>query len=113
MYSIVAITVLLAGILVGKAGIWFAVSALLGVIASAFIGLFYAPAAYAPLKSVVDAKIAEKTIRYKGAEKTSTKVKKSAKQEVKEETTEEIVEEAPVEETEAPAEEAVEEENND
>lgn len=125
--SIVAITVLLAGVLVGKAGIWFAVSALLGVIASAFIGLFYAPAAYAPLKSVLDAKIAEKTIRYKGAEKTSTKVKKSAKKEAPvEETTEEIVEEtpveeateepveeAPVEETEAPAEEAVEEENND
>ncbi len=128
--SIVAIAILFAGILVGKAGIWFALSALLGVLVSAFIGLFYAPAAYAPLKSAIDAKLAEKTIRYRGAEKTSTKVKKSAKteeiveeapveeaEEIVEETTEESVEEAPVEETEAPAEEVeeetVEEENND
>ena len=114
--SIVAITVLFAGILVGKAGIWFAISALIGVLVSAFIGLFYAPAAYAPLKSAIDAKLAEKTIRYRGAEKTSTKVKKSAKQDAPvEETTEETVEEteAPaeetVEETETPAEETVEE----
>ena len=134
--AILAVATLLTGILVGKAGIWFAVSALVGIIMAAFIGILYVPAVCIPLKGAVDAKIANKTVRYKGAEKTSTKTKKAAKKEVAEEApvaateeaanvaapveeaTEEVVEEAPVEETveetvEEAAAEETEEENND
>lgn len=131
--AIVAIAILLAGVLVGKAGIWFALSALVGIAVSAFVGILYLPAVCAPLKAKVDAKIADKTVRYKGAEKTSTKTKKAAKkEEVVEETVEETeaAEETPAEESveeteevteeaaeetveEAPAEEAEAEENND
>lgn len=131
--TILAVAMLFTGILVGKAGIWFALSALVGIVMAAFIGILYVPAVCIPLKGVVDAKIANKTVRYKGAEKTSTKTKKAAKKEVVEE--QEVAEEAPVEEAaeevaeeteeesveedveEAPVEETVaketEEENND
>ena len=134
--AILAVATLLTGILVGKAGIWFAVSSLVGIIMAAFIGILYVPAVCIPLKGAVDAKIANKTVRYKGAEKTSTKTKKAAKKEVAEEApvaaaeeaanvaapveeaTEEVVEEVPVEETveetvEEAAAEETEEENND
>ena len=104
--SIVAIAMVVTGVLIGMAGIWFALSALVGIAVATFIGVLYAPAAYIPLKAKVDAKIANKTIRYKGAEKTSTKVKKSAK---KAEAPAEEVAEEPVEEAEAPAEEVAEE----
>ena len=110
--AIVAIATLFAGVLVGKAGIWFALSALAGIAVSAFVGILYLPAVCVPLKGAVDAKIAEKTVRYKGAEKTSTKVKKTATKEEVVEEKEEAAEEpaaAPVEEAEEVAEEPVEE----
>ncbi|MBQ9114238.1 MAG: hypothetical protein IJY05_04855 [Clostridia bacterium] len=119
--AIVAIATVLVGVLVGKAGIWFALSALIGIVVSAFVGILYLPAVCVPLKGAVDAKIADKTVRYKGAEKTSTKVKKAAKKEevaAEEEVVEEAPVEEPVEETEdtveeVSVEETTEEENND
>ena len=108
---VVAVGILAAGILGKSAGIWFAVSALIAVVASVFVSLFFAPAAYLSLKTAFDSKPAKGV--YVGAKKTSTKVKKApaAKEvevaPVEEALAEEVVEEAPVEE--APAEEVVEE----
>ena len=108
---VVAVGILAAGILGKSAGIWFAVSALIAVVASVFVSLFFAPAAYLSLKTAFDSKPAKGV--YVGAKKTSTKVKKApaAKEvevaPVEEAPAEEVVEEAPVEE--APAEEVVEE----
>ena len=49
--AIVAIATLFAGVLVGKAGIWFALSALAGIAVSAFVGILYLPAVCVPLTS--------------------------------------------------------------
>ena len=106
---------------------WFALSAIIAVIASAVAGIMGVPFLYAPIKAAADKK-PEKDA-YVGAAKTSTKAKKvfTKKEAVKaepveetvEETVEEVAEEAPAEETveetveevaeETPAEETVEE----
>ena len=72
---VVAVGILAAGILGKSAGIWFAVSALIAVVASVFVSLFFAPAAYLSLKTAFDSKPAKGV--YVGAKKTSTKVKKA------------------------------------
>ena len=63
------------GVLGKSAGTWFAVSALIAVVASVFVSLFFAPAAYLSLKTAFDSKPAKGV--YVGAKKTSTKVKKA------------------------------------
>ncbi len=95
---------------------WFALLALLALVASALVGLVFVPALYAPFKKILDNKPVEGA--YVGAEKTSTKVKKLfTKAAPVEETKAAPAEEAPVEEseetveeTEEQAEELVEEE---
>ncbi len=125
-----AVAMILVGIFGKTSAAWFAASALLGLIASAFVTLFFAPALYLSLKKVADKRPSKE--QYVGAKKTSTKTKKSfskkapveveetpaqvEEESAAEETTEEPVEEevetteAPVEETEeTPVEESVEE----
>ena len=125
-----AAAILLAGGLSGTANLWFAVACVAGIVVSAFLGLVYAPAVYETLSPVAAAKEAAKDkFSYKGAKKTSTKVKKTAVAPVEEAVEEsEAVEETPcsgccascekeeveeieetVEETEEVAEEVVEE----
>ena len=103
--AVVAVGMVAVGILGKTAGIWFAVSALIAVVASAFVALFFAPAAYLSVKTVFDSKPAKGG--YIGAKKTSTKVKKAPA--VKEAVVA-PVEEAPAKEVEAPVEEAPAEE---
>ena len=127
--AVVAVGMIVVGILGKESGIWFAVSAVLAVVASAFVSLFFAPAAYLCTKTWLDSKVVKEG--YVGAKKTSTKEKKApvaavateapaeeaveeevveetAEEAVAEEVSEEVVEEAVVEET--PAEEPVTEE---
>ncbi len=96
----------LVAILGKTAGLWFAASAFIGVLAATFVSLFFAPAMYASVKAIADKKPAKNV--YVGAKKTSKKQKKSFAK-VEETPVEETpVEEAPVEETpveEAPVEE--------
>ena len=112
--AVVAVGMLAAGILGKSTGIWFAVSALIAVVVSAFVALFVAPAAYLSVKTLFDGKPVKGG--YVGAKKTSTKEKKApaVKEAVVapvEEAPAEEVEEAPVEEVEeAPVEEAPAEE---
>lgn len=100
---------------------WFALAAIIGVIAAAIAGLKFVPALYVPMKEAADKKPKE---GYVGAKKTSTKEKKvfakkvvsvapvveepaAPAEEVEEvEEAEETVEEIPAEE---PAEETIEE----
>ena len=113
--EIVTLTALLgAGIVVigavATAGVrWFALLALLALLAAAVVSLLFVPALYAPIKAALDNRPVEGA--YVGAEKTSTKVKKTyEKKEVKaapapvvapvEETSAEEVEETPAEEVE-------------
>ncbi len=106
--AILVVGMLLVGILGRTAAAWFAVSAIIAVVASVFTSLIFAPAAYLSAKTVEDAKPAKDG--YVGAKKTSTKqkkVKEPAKEEVKEETPVATTEEERVEET-VPVEEAVE-----
>ena len=115
---VVAVGVLLVGILGKTLGIWFAVSALIAVVASAFVSLFFAPAMYLSVQTMLDSKPAKEG--YVGAKKTSTKEKKTyaAKTEevapvvevAEEPVLEETVEEEPTveETTEEPAEEVEE-----
>ena len=115
---VVAVGVLLVGILGKTLGIWFAVSALIAVVASAFVSLFFAPAMYLSVQTTLDSKPAKEG--YVGAKKTSTKEKKTyaAKTEeaapavevAEEPAVEETVEEEPTveETTEEPAEEVEE-----
>ena len=116
--AVVAVGIILVGALGGAAALWFAVSALIAVVASVAISLVFAPAMYLSVQTAFDSKPAK--TGYKGAVKTSTKTKKVAVKAAKveapvEETVEEVAEEAPVEETveeaaeEAPVEETVEE----
>ena len=107
--AVVAVGMVAVGILGKTAGIWFAVSALIAVVVSVFLALFFAPAAYLSVKTTLD----NLPIKggYIGAKKTSTKVKKApvVKEAVVapvEEASAEEVEETPVEE--APAEEVEE-----
>ena len=118
---VVAVGMLAVGVLGKTNGIWFALSALIAVVAAVFVALFFAPACYLSLKSACGNKPVKGG--YVGAKKTSTKEKKAPAAKVVEETpveeapaeeapveeapVEEVVEEAPVEE--APAEEVVEE----
>ena len=132
------VAIVFMGALATTAVRWFAVVALIGLLVSAFIGLFCVPAWYLPMKKAADKKAANKST-YHGAKKTSKKEKKAfvaAKKaapveapveapaaEVEEAPAEEVaneeVEEAPVEEAvaeeteEAPVEEAVEENKED
>ena len=90
-----AAAILLAGGLSGMANLWFAVACVVGIAVAAFLGLAYAPAVYASLAPVAAAKEAAKDkFSYKGAKKTSTKVKKTVAAPV-----EEAEEVAEVEET--------------
>ena len=111
----------LTGVLAASNVRWFAILSLIGMLVAAFIGLLYAPAMYIPVKKIAD-KRPDRNVTYKGAKKTSTKVKKQyvkaapVEEAPVEEAAEEVVEEAPVEEVaeeaaveEAPVEEAVEE----
>ncbi len=96
------VAIIFMGALATTAVRWFAIVALIGLLVSAFIGLFCVPAWYLPMKKAADKKAASKS-EYQGAKKTSKKVKKAfvaAKKAAP-------VEEAPVEA--APAEETVEE----
>ncbi len=115
-----AITLGVALVLVGAIATtstrWFALTAFMGLIAATFVGLIFAPALYLPLKKIAD-KRPVRTNKYKGAEKTSTRIKKIFQKKKKEtesveapvetpveepvasvaeETTEEVVEETPV-----------------
>ena len=120
--ELVTLSALMAGALVlmgavatGMGVRWFALLALVALVAALFVALVFAPALYVPFKAAKDNKPVEGA--YVGAEKTSTKVKKVFEKKAKEapvveaapveEATEEVVEETPVEET---AEEVVEEE---
>ena len=118
--AVVAAGMILVGVLGGALALWFAVSALIAVVASVAVSLVFAPAMYLSLQSTFDKKPAK--TGYKGAAKTSNKIKKifakAAKVEapVEEPVAEKVEEvtEAPVEETveeatEAPVEETVEE----
>lgn len=115
--EILSLTAVLGGALVLVGAIatpivrWFALLAILAVLAAAFIGLIYAPALYLPFKKAADRSPAKDG--YIGAQKTSTKIKKMFTKKVKEveapveevveteETVEEVeAEEAPAEETE-------------
>ena len=88
---------------------WFALSSLVTLIASAFVGLVYAPALYLSFKKVEDKKAEGKTASgYVGAKPKTAKAEKvekteeptPASEEPKEEPKEEVKEEpAPVEET--------------
>ena len=110
-----AITLGVALVLVGAIATtstrWFALTAFMGLIAATFVGLIFAPALYLPLKKIAD-KRPVRTNKYKGAEKTSTRIKKIFQKKKKEtesvetpveepvasvaeETTEEVVEETP------------------
>ena len=113
------VSLILVGAIATTAVRWFAIMALIGLVVSAVIGLFFAPAWYVLVKKVSMNKAASKK-EYKGAKKTSKKEKKTyapAKKEavketapVAEEAVEEVneeVEEAPV--AEEPAEEVAEE----
>ncbi|MBO5411641.1 MAG: hypothetical protein J6A38_00985 [Clostridia bacterium] len=88
------IALLVVGIVATTAVRWFAVSALVAVLASAIIGLIYAPAFYLPVKKAMDKKPARPGA-YQGAKKTSKKTKKVV---VEETPAEEVVEETPAEE---------------
>ena len=111
--AVVAVGMIATGIIGKSNGIWFAASALIAVVASVFVSLFFAPATYLSLKKVQDSKPVKGG--YVGAKKSEGKAKKVV--EVKtsavveeapvEEAAEEVVEEAPVEEV--AAEEVVEE----
>ena len=115
--EILLLTAVLGGVLVLVGGIampivrWFALLALLAVIASAFVGLVFVPALYLPFKKAADNAPAKDG--YIGAQKTSTRIKKiftkKAKAAPVEDEMEEEFEEAPVEEiVEETAEEAAE-----
>ncbi len=109
-----AITLGVALVLVGAIATastrWFALTAFVGLIAATFMGLIFAPALYLPLKKAADKRPA-RTNKYKGAEKTSTRIKKifqKKKTETSEEPVVSVAEETPVA-TEETSEETVEE----
>ena len=104
--AILGAAILLVCIPAGVSAAWFALSAFIGVLVAAFIGLMFAPALYLPVQVAMNAKAASMTKHgYKGAKKAEKAIAPQA--EVKAEVKEEVAEPAPVEE--APAEESVEE----
>ena len=114
--AVVAAGMVIVGVLGGTAALWFAVCALIAVVASVAISLVFAPAMYLSLQSTFGKKPAKDG--YKGAVKTSKKTKKVIVKEEKveapveetaEEATEELVEETAEEVAEEPVEETVEE----
>lgn len=132
LVGLVGGAILLVGVVSGVASLiatgvlsttfWFAVQAVVAVLAAWFMGVVYAPALYLPLKVAEDKKNEGKTkTDYQGAKKTSTKVKKifapkavaknaePVEEEAAEEVAEETVEETVEETEEAPAEEVAEE----
>lgn len=114
------VALLLTGILGGTSLAWFCLAAIVGLIVAVFMGLVYSPALMLPMQKAT-AKRAAMNADYKGAKKTSFKVKKlfakkeapveeKAEEPVSEVAEEAVEEETPVEETEeevaeAPAEE--------
>ncbi len=118
LFALMAAAVVVIGA-VATAGVrWFAVLALLALVAAAFIGIVFVPAMYVPFKVAIDNKPVEGA--YVGAVKTSTKEKKvfvKKEEPAKAAPVVAPVEEAPVEEEEelveeteeAPVEEAIEE----
>lgn len=68
--------ILLTGILSSSPIAWFAVSALIALAVSVFLGWIYAPAIYAPMKEYGDKKFAAKKKAYKGAKALDKKAKK-------------------------------------
>lgn len=67
-----AVSVVLAAVLAGTAMAWFATAALVAVAVSAFLGIYYVPALYWPVRALEDKRIAAKAkYKYKGAEKSS------------------------------------------
>ena len=104
--AILGAAILLVCIPAGVSAAWFALSAFIGVLVAAFIGLMFAPALYLPVQVAMNAKAASTTKHgYKGAKKAEKAV--APQEEVKAEVKEEVAAPAPVEE--APAEESVEE----
>ena len=104
--AILGAAILLVCIPAGVSAAWFALSAFIGVLVAAFIGLMFAPALYLPVQVAMNAKAASMTKHgYKGAKKAEKAV--APQEEVKAEVKEEVAAPAPVEE--APAEEPVEE----
>ena len=75
------IAVLLVGILGQTEIAWFAVSALIAIVVSAFIALMFAPAIYLPLKVWVDARPTKNA--YVGAKKAVKEVEVKAEESVK------------------------------
>lgn len=65
-----------AGIIANVSLLWFAISALIAVLTSAWIGLVYVPVYFLPLKNAADKREADKSSGYKGAQKTAAAVKK-------------------------------------
>ncbi|MBR2646511.1 MAG: hypothetical protein IKD47_03035 [Clostridia bacterium] len=111
--AVVCVALGVVGAIVNPAILWFAVATLVAVAVSAFVGIVYAPALYLPFKKAWDKKAAARSTSYKGAKRTSTKIKKifekkapKTEEPVAEEVAEEPVAEEVAEET---AEEAVEE----
>ena len=111
--AILGVAILLVGIPAGATAAWFAVSAFVGVVVSAAMGLIYAPALCYPMQQAIAAKEASATKHgYKGAkkgEKPAPKAEPKKEEVKKEEPKKEEV--APVTETkeEAPVEEKAEE----
>lgn len=74
-----AIAIALAGALSGVSNLWFAVSSVAGIAIAVFLSFVYAPALCAALAPVAAAKAAAKDkFAYRGAKKTSAKVKKTS-----------------------------------
>ncbi len=107
--AILGAAILLVAIPTGVSGAWFALSAFIGIVVAAFMGMIYAPALCLPMQKAMAAQAASSSKSgYKGAKKgAKAAVKPAAQPEEKKEEpkTEEAApvvesEEAPVEETE-------------
>ena len=70
------VLVAVAGILTNVSIAWFAALSMIAVLVATFMGKVYAPALCLPLKKIEDKKAATRSTEYKGAKRTSTKVKK-------------------------------------
>ncbi len=67
-----AVAVVFAAILAGTAMAWFATAALVAIAVSAFLGIYYVPALYWPVRKLEDKRIdAKAKYKYRGAEKSS------------------------------------------
>lgn len=109
------VALVLVGAIATASTRWFALTAFIGLLAATFVGLIFAPALYLPLKKVAD-KRATRKVKYKGAEKTSTRIKKifqKKKTQAVAEPTESVTEETPVTMEESRVEETATEENQE